>query len=81
MPLEGCETPEIVLARTLEKAQAGMVEAVIVSILWKDTSISSDFSQISNSNAVYMLKGTDMDIEERMTRVYEEGDEELYPAG
>ncbi len=44
--------PVVTLAQSLEKAQAGKVKSVMVSIQWQDDSMSCDYSQMRRSDLV-----------------------------
>ena len=41
---DDAETPELVLARTLEKAKAGYIKSVVIGIVWDDDSVAADWS-------------------------------------
>jgi hypothetical protein len=64
--LPGAEnhTPEVVLARTLEKARAGLLEGVVVAIAWKDGGASSDRSTMKVSSAAYALRVAEHDLDD-----------------
>jgi hypothetical protein len=46
--------PVMVLARTLEKAQAGEIEACSIVVRWKDGTHDTDWSQMKHSEFSHM---------------------------
>jgi len=63
MPGSKNATPEVVLARTLEKAKAGLIKGVIVAIVWDDDGVSSDHSTMKVSQSLLALRVAQDDID------------------
>jgi len=76
MPMGEANTPEVVLARTLEKAVAGHIRGIVVSILWDDESTGSDFSYLNPRDALYITKSSQLWIEDWMRS---DETEDLFP--
>jgi hypothetical protein len=55
MPGVESATPEVILARTLEKARAGHIRGVVVGIVWNDGSVGSDHSALKMGDALFAL--------------------------
>lgn len=66
MPVEGSATPEVVLARTFEKAKAGHIKAVVIGIVWKDGSVSSDHSKLKMGDALFALRVASQDLDDEI---------------
>ncbi len=64
MPGSRSTTPEVVLARTLEKARAGHIKGILIGIIWEDGGCSSDFSVMKVSEAIYALRVVSKDIDD-----------------
>ena len=78
LPLPGALTPEIVLARTLEKARDGRIKSVVIGIVWDDGAVSSDYSKIGMGDALFALRAAQLAVEaDVFTRPVEPGDDEF----
>lgn len=59
------ESPELVLARTLEKARAGYIKSVAIAIVWNDDensgSVESDWSTGSLRDLLYSIEHLKLD--------------------
>lgn len=47
-------TPELVLARTLEKAKAGHIKNVCIYVQWTDESVDFDYCTMKQSDLAFM---------------------------
>lgn len=63
MPTKEAHTPEMVLARTFEKAKAGHIKGVVIGIVWKDGAVSSDFSTLKMGDALFALRVAHQDLD------------------
>lgn len=65
-------TPELVLARTLEKAKAGHIKRVCVYIQWTDESTDFDWSTMKQSDLAFMAVAMQLLVMEEMRMPQEE---------
>ena len=73
LPLPKCDTPEVVLARTLEKARAGHIRSVAICIVWEEGGVDTDFSNGKLSELAFSIKALDMDLQDMMRENTEPG--------
>ncbi len=66
MPGSQNQTAEVVLARTLEKVRAGLIDGVVIAIDWKNGDASSDMSSMKVSDALYALRVAQHDLDRAM---------------
>ena len=76
LPTKESHTPEVILARTLEKARAGKIRDVVVAIVWKDGAVSSDWSNMKLSDVFYALHISQLEIDEQILDPCNQGDNE-----
>lgn len=61
-------TPVVALAQTLEKAQAGKIKSIYISIQWEDDSYDSDWSQMKRSELLMHAYQAQSDITKEMSQ-------------
>lgn len=61
-------TPLVALAQTLEKAQAGKIKSVYISIQWEDDTFASDWSQMKRAELLMHAFQAQADVHEEMAR-------------